>query len=200
MKEVGPLQLHGGHLSLGGRKLGFGLRDVEVGGDAAFAAVLRQFERAAVSDRGFLQQLVSGIERAKSEVVNGDLGLEGQLGGLEVGGGGGQARARAFDLAAHTAPKIDLPARVERDDEGVVGRAPAGAASAGGLVCAGALAGDGGHSGDLGKVIRASEAHEGAGLLEVRKGGRKLLVVRGREAFEAVQLGIAEKFPPRAAG
>jgi len=36
-------------------------------------------------------------------------------------------------------------------------------------------------------------------LLEVRIRSRKLLVVCGREAFQAVQLGVAEHFPPGAA-
>ena len=53
-----------------------------------------------------------------------------------------------------------------------------------------------GSRGDLGKEISARHAHEGARLLEVRIGGRKLLVVGGREVFEAVQLGVAEQFPP----
>ena len=62
MKEVGPLQLHGGNLSLGGCELGFGQRHIEVGGNAPLAAVLRKFERAAVGDGGFVQHLVLGVE------------------------------------------------------------------------------------------------------------------------------------------
>ena len=40
VQGVGALQLHRGNLGFGGRELGLGLGDVEVGGDAAFAAVL----------------------------------------------------------------------------------------------------------------------------------------------------------------
>jgi len=44
--------------------------------------------------------------------------------------------------------------------------------------------------------VRARHPHEGAGLLEVRKGDGELLVVGGRKAFEVIQLGVAEHIPP----
>ena len=199
VKEVGPLQLHRGNLGLGGRELGFGLGDIEVGGDTTLAAVLGEFERTAVGDHGFLQQLVLGIERAQGEVVNGDFGLDGELGGFEIIGRGSHTRARALDLAAHAAPDIELPTGIERDDEGVESGPVAGGAGAGRLVGANALAGEGGVGRELGEEVGARDVHKGAGLLEVRIGGRELLVVGGREGFEAVQIGVAEEFPPGAA-
>ncbi len=141
MEGVGPLQLDRGNLGLGGGELGFGLGNVEVGGDAALAAVPGQFKRTVIGDDGFPQHLVLGVERAEGEIVNGDLGLNGELGGFEVIGRGSQTVAGAFDFTADAAPEIEFPGGVERDEEGVKRQPVAGGSGARGLVGAGALAG-----------------------------------------------------------
>jgi hypothetical protein len=160
------------------------------------AAILGELQRAAVGDHGLLQQLVLSVERAQREVIDGDFGLNGEFGGFQVIGRGRDSGASALNLPAHAAPEVGLPTGIERDAKRVESRAAATGTLR--LVCSGALAVEAGRSRELGKPIRAGDIDQGTGLLEVRIRGGELLVVGGGEGFKAVQLGIAEEFPPGA--
>ena len=65
-----------------------GLGDVGLGGDAAEVAVVGDADGFCVLRDGVVEELLLGVGGAELEVVDGELGLQGEQGGLAVGGGG----------------------------------------------------------------------------------------------------------------
>ena len=69
------LQIHSRNLRFRAVELRFGLRHVELAGDARLVAVLRQFQRVSVSDGSLGEQIRLRMERVQREVINRHLGL-----------------------------------------------------------------------------------------------------------------------------
>ena len=93
-----------------------GLHHVDLRRDARLVAVARDV--AATCSKAFtrvVEQLALRVGHAQLEVVGGELGLQRQARALDVGGARLLARAARLHRAAHAAPQVDLPARVERD-------------------------------------------------------------------------------------
>ena len=113
MLELGALDVDVGGLDAGALKLGLGLVDVGLAGDAALEAVVGDAIGLFVGLHGIEQELLVGIVGAGFEVVNGKLGLEAELRGLEVGRGSLSLFLRKIHSSADAAPEIDLVVQVE---------------------------------------------------------------------------------------
>ena len=103
--------------------LGFGLSDVDVGGDSALEAHLGEVEVVQVGDDGVVEELLLGVEAAEFEVVQGEFGAEAELDVGEIGGAGLSIGARLLDGAADLSPEVRLPENLTGESEGVVGEA-----------------------------------------------------------------------------
>lgn len=118
---------------------------------------------------------------------------------MEIVVEGGESSASAFGLPSDTPPKVEFPAQIRRDGESVIsiglGRGLAELRN----VDAGALASDRRVQADLREEVRASHLYQGARLLEAGQGSRQSLVIRRRQVFQPIQLGILEGFPPGSA-
>ena len=96
-----------GQLRLRGVELGFGLRHVAVGGDAAGVAVAGEREKLLVGLDGLLEQADIAIDAVQLEIVLGQLGLIEQAGIFQQRRGGLGGVGAGGDAAADAAPDID---------------------------------------------------------------------------------------------
>src|SRR5262249_50362544 len=72
------------------------------------------------------EQRDQGIGGPETEIGDGELGLRGELGVVEIGGAGLRARCIGLDLAPDAAPDIQIPGGADRYSIGrPVDRAPA---------------------------------------------------------------------------
>ena len=187
-------------LCLGGPELGLGLDHVGPGGHAARIPVSSQLERLREGVDRRVQQLPLGVEGLQLEVVLRQLSLEAQPDRLEVGRARLGAGLAGLDRAADPAPEVWFPRHGERKGEvrpRSRGHVPAGQ-QADGRRRTGARHADP-HRG-RGEVGGPSRAHERARLPELGLGHGEVLVRDVDLRRERAQLGIAEDFPPRAAG
>ena len=187
-------------LDAGGLELGLGLIDVGLSGDAAFEAVGGDAEGLFVVLDGVVEEFFLGVGGAGFEVVDGELGLEAEHGGLEIAGGGLGLFAGGADAAADAAPEIDLVVELDGEDD------VAGAVVVDGVdridVGSGvglAQAAGGGSGGDGGGEVGAVELDLGAGFAEACLGGLEVLIGGGDLRLKGVQFGIVEDGPPVAA-
>ena len=97
-----------GCLHLGVLKLGLGLGDVGLYGDAAGIAVLGDAYGFGVLCDGIVEELLLSVGSAELEVVHRDFSLEREQGALAVGGGGLRLFARRGDAAMDSSPEVDL--------------------------------------------------------------------------------------------
>ena len=182
-------------------ELGEGLIDVGLGGYASLEAVVGDAVGLLVVLDGIVEELLGGIGGTGAEVVHGELCLEAEQGGLEVGCAGGGLLAGCPDAAPDAAPEIDLVGEIDGELQiaaaiavevgvgGVEVRAVRGLAEA---------AVERGHT-DGWRQTRAAELDErsclakaGLGRLDALIGGRNL-------GLERIELGIPEDGPPLAA-
>ena len=102
-------------LCASGLKLGLGLLDLDVGGNASCIAALDQLQGLLILGNGRIQKLLFGIQEAGLEIVQGQLGMHGQVHGGEVGCAGLCLVARGLDGAAHASPNVELVGELERN-------------------------------------------------------------------------------------
>ncbi len=102
-----------GGLDLGVLQLGLGLGEVGLGGDAADEAVVGDADGLLILRDGVVEELLLGVGGAELEVVDGELGLQGEQRGLAVGGGGLGLFAGGVDAAADARPR-DRPRSSDR--------------------------------------------------------------------------------------
>jgi hypothetical protein len=112
-------------LSLGDFQNRLGLDDVEIGDEAAGAALPRQFKGLAVGFNTPAQRRLFRIKRADGEIIHRNFGGDCEPCTLEVGRTGLLPGEGGFGLTARAAPEIDLVAEVEGHGEIVVGVSPA---------------------------------------------------------------------------
>ncbi len=195
---LGALDADIGKLDDGGLELGFGLENVGLVDDAAFEAVGGDAEGFLVILDGFGEERGLSVVGAKLEVVHGELGLDGKLDVLEVGGGGLSFFFGDVDLAADAAEEVDLVA--ERDGKLEVRDAVVDVLRA--EVRAGLRIAEAGGAG-LGADGRVAggvlDANLGARF--VKTGGVVLdvLVLDAGFHFEEGKFGVVEEGPPVAA-
>ena len=107
-------------------ELRLGLRDVGLRGDAALEAVLRQLERLLERlDRG-VEQLAIAIDAAQREVVGGELGVQAEPRGFEIGGARLRVRrgwrSTALWMRPHTSASYDTSTGSRKSLYGLVER------------------------------------------------------------------------------
>ena len=198
MLGLGTVDLDIGELDLGLLDLGAGLKDVGLVDDAALETVGGDAKGFVVVRDCFSEEGDVGVVGAEVEVVLGELGLNGELDVLEVGGGGLGFFLGYVDLAADAAEEIDLVG--ERDGQLQVGDAVVDVAGvevglAGGI--AQALGAGGGADG--GVALGVLDADLGACFFKARGIGLDVLVLDAGFDFEQVQLGVGKEIPPIAA-
>ena len=147
---------------------------------------------------GVVEELLLGVGGAEFEVVDGELGLQGEQRRLAVGGGGLRLLAGGVDAAADGAPEIDLIVQIEREDEVGVSVVGVGGVEVG-LVGGVAHAADEGVGAECGEEVGALDADAGAGGAEVGVGDLEGLIGGGDLWLERVQAGVVEEGPPVAA-
>jgi hypothetical protein len=86
--ELCTLDADVGGLDACGVQLGLRLRDVALDGDAAVVAVGCDAERVFVLRDGVVEELLEGVVDAEVEVVECELGLQGEQDVLAIGSGG----------------------------------------------------------------------------------------------------------------
>ncbi len=100
-----------------GLELRLGLRDVGLRRCAALEAIGREPQRRREGLHRLVEELLLGVGGPKLEVVEGQLGLQAEPRGLEIGGGRLRPRARRRDRPADPAPQVDLVRHVEREEQ-----------------------------------------------------------------------------------
>jgi hypothetical protein len=132
---------------------------------------LRKLAGAAETDAiAHKRELV--IERAEREVGGGNVGGEREPDRLERGGGRFRVGARARREVTDAPEKIELPRRNQRRAESARERLRKRVVGRGGM----ALARERTVGSELRPVITARDASGGAGLLDARGGGAKILI------------------------
>ena len=107
-------------------KLRSGLLDLQIGSKPACIPVLDQLQCLFILRYGRVQKLLLGIERASLKVVQGQLGVHGQVHSGQVGCAGLCLLTIRLNGATHAPPYINLVRQFERNLKIVVGDAVEG--------------------------------------------------------------------------
>ena len=192
MFELAPREVHVDGLRLRGGQRAFGERDVGLGRHAGAELCLRELQGLAIGLDGARIKRLLAIQDAQLQVVVDHAGLHGKPRGGQVGGAGLGAVGGGLHAAAHAAPEVGLPRRIDRPGVAV---AQGAAAAADGARALGR--GAGAHDG---KVGRLRALYQGLGRAVLGLGLRQRLV-GGIGLFEQrVQAAVAVGPPPGLVG
>jgi hypothetical protein len=91
---------------LGSLELGPGLHYIELRGRAALVARGREAQEVGIGLNGVIEQPLLRIRRAQFEIVVGQLGVQAETGGCQIGSAGLRFFSRCIHGAADAAPEV----------------------------------------------------------------------------------------------
>jgi len=191
--ETGAPPPQTGGVGFGRGQFGFGAGNIQAADLAVAEQAVDQAQVLPAQFDGALQQVNFGVEGAQSEIVAGEVGVQGQAKIFVIGGGRLVLGGGGLDRAPHPPPKIDLPAEVE----GYIEDGGGEAAAAGGQGIRGATAGDGRIEVDAWEQVGFPDAGGGAGLLDPGDSRLEALVGSPGATLQIVQGRIAVNLPSR---
>ena len=192
MLEGRPLHPHADVLGARGLQLSPRLRHFRPGAQSAIEAALSQVEGFLIGHQGLVQKLLLRIEAAELEIVDGELGMQAQANGFQIGGAGLGLFAGGCDGAADTAPGVQLVVDVDRQRV----LAEVAGVRAQRRVLRETVGGDGGRSRNGGEETGPRQLNQRARLAKAGFRGLEGLVGGVDLLFQPVEFRAAEELPP----